>query len=70
MAAAIRPWQRPAALAGAQLPALSRGFAVAVVNAADNARMALAGDATAESSRRQRAGSLPGRDWRWRSSLA
>jgi hypothetical protein len=41
IAAAIRRWERPAALAGAQLPTLSSAFAEAVVNAADNGWLAL-----------------------------
>lgn len=44
IAVAIRRWERPAALAGAQLPILSSAFAEAVVNAADNDWLALAGD--------------------------
>jgi hypothetical protein len=46
IAAAIRRWERPAALAGAQLPTLSSAFAEAVVNAADNDWQALSGDHT------------------------
>jgi hypothetical protein len=46
IAFAISRWERRAALAGAQLPNLSRAFSVAVVNAADNDWEALAGEAT------------------------
>jgi hypothetical protein len=55
IAAAIRRWERPAALAGAQLPTLSSAFAEAVVNAADNDWQALAGDHAPVPVRHQRA---------------
>jgi hypothetical protein len=44
IAAAISRWERPAVLAGAELPRLSQAFAVAVVNAADSDWEELAGD--------------------------
>jgi hypothetical protein len=44
IAAAINRWERPAVLAGAQLPVLSQAFAVAVVNAADSDWEELAGN--------------------------
>lgn len=44
IAAAILRWERPAVLAGAELPRLSQAFAVAVVNAADSDWQELAGD--------------------------
>ena len=58
IAAAIRRWERPAVLAGSQLPALSRAFAEAVVNAADNDWQALAGSHASVPVRHQRAWTL------------
>jgi hypothetical protein len=54
IAAAIRRWERPAVLAGAQLPRLSQAFAVAVVNAADNDWQELAGNPAAVPARHPR----------------
>lgn len=51
IAAAISRWERPAVLAGAELPRLSQAFAVAVVNAADSDWEELAGDHAAVPSR-------------------
>jgi WD40 domain-containing protein len=58
IAAEIRRWERPAALAGAQLPKLSSAFAQAVVNAADNDWQALAGEHAVVSVRRRRVWTL------------
>jgi hypothetical protein len=44
IAVSISRWERRAVLAGAELPALSQAFAVAVVDAADSDWQALAGD--------------------------
>jgi hypothetical protein len=57
---AIRRWERPAALAGAELATLSRAFTTAVVNAADCDWVALAGHATPTVSRRGRAWKVVG----------
>jgi hypothetical protein len=54
IAVAISRWERQVVLAGAQLPALSNAFAIAVVNAADSDWQALAGDSAPPPARRAR----------------
>jgi hypothetical protein len=54
----VKRWERPAALAGAQLPTLSHAFAEAVVNAADNDWQALAGGHAAVPLRHRRGWTL------------
>lgn len=44
IAYAIRRWEQRVALAGAELPEVSKAFALAVVNAADSDWLALGGD--------------------------
>ena len=58
--AAIRRWERQAALGGAQLPMLSMAFAIAGMNAAQSDWGALAGDIAPVLSRRRRAWKLVG----------